>query len=168
MRSSWKEKRYYGQIIKRLIDVIDNNNSKLFKRYDLFLANPLSFTLLGVLALFALIIVALAIIISAFPILFPQTNVVVTDIAFLSATIAFLSFTYSIYALTERFYLQNEVKLNYLRLEEKVGKQERVLLMALVKLKAKNKKFSLKEIYDIHPEMFTKENLIEKLYEAST
>ena len=152
-------------VIIRLIEVIERNSSKLFKKFDFLIANPLSFSLLGIVALFAFVLVVLALIITAFPILFPQTNIVITGIAFLSATIAFLSFTYSIYALIERFYLQGEVKLNYERLEGEVARQERALLMALVKLKAKNRKFSLKEIYDIHPEMFTKENLLEKLYE---
>jgi hypothetical protein len=40
---------------------------------------------------------------------------------------------------------------------------DKLLLKALIKIKSKNEEFSLEQIYDMNPSMFTKEKLMEKL-----
>ena len=49
----------------------------------------------------------------------------------------------------------------------KPNKEEKPLLKALIKMKSENTEFSLVEISKICPKMFTKEKLLEKLYESS-
>ncbi len=49
----------------------------------------------------------------------------------------------------------------------KVSKDDKPLLMALIKMKSENSKFTLTEIRKMCPEMFTIEKLLERLYEQS-
>ena len=54
---------------------------------------------------------------------------------------------------------------NFKRLELCIEPEKKPLLKALLKMKGKNTKFDLEQIYKIHNEIFTKESLIETLYE---
>ncbi len=49
----------------------------------------------------------------------------------------------------------------------KVSKDDKPLLKALIKMKSEDNDFTLAEIRKIYPKMFTKEKLLERLYEQS-
>jgi hypothetical protein len=48
---------------------------------------------------------------------------------------------------------------------DRVEEDEKPLLKALVRMKAKNREFDLGRIYDGNPSMFAKEELLAELYE---
>jgi hypothetical protein len=48
----------------------------------------------------------------------------------------------------------------------KPSKEEKLLLKALIKMQSENTEFTLTEIYTMYPEIFTKEKLLERLYES--
>jgi hypothetical protein len=56
---------------------------------------------------------------------------------------------------------ENIIRINF----ENVKKNEKPLLKALIKIKAKNPEFDLEQIYNMNKPMFTKEKLLEKLFE---
>jgi hypothetical protein len=49
----------------------------------------------------------------------------------------------------------------------KFEENRKILLKALIKIKAKNPEFDLQQIYNMNPSMFTKERLLERLYEKN-
>jgi hypothetical protein len=56
---------------------------------------------------------------------------------------------------------ENIIRINF----ENVKKNEKPLLKALIKIKAKNPEFDLEQTYNMNKPMFTKEKLLEKLFE---
>ena len=56
------------------------------------------------------------------------------------------------------------MKCNFKKLEKSVEDDKKFLLKALIKMKYKNKEFSLEQAYKLNPDRFTQKKLIEVLY----
>jgi GNAT superfamily N-acetyltransferase len=63
---------------------------------------------------------------------------------------------------------ETRIERNYVVISKKEEKRSKPLLKALIKMKAENDEFCLEQqIYNMNPSMFTKEKLLERLYEKS-
>jgi hypothetical protein len=85
----------------------------------------------------------------------------------LKITIPFFALIVAFFALVDREIDKGSIQGNYKKLskDKTVNKSNSHLLKSLIKMKSKQKDISLEQIYNEHPEMFTKEKLLEKLYE---
>lgn len=141
----------YDETILRLIQLVDHNKSKLFKSLD-FLRGGSTFAFVMLWVLLGLIEV----------ILFfgdaSLTDKITMALSFLAFAVAFLS-------LSAYFAEASIVEVNFKRLEKCVRENQKPLLKALIKIKAKHTEFDLKQIYSMNASMFTKEKLLEKLYD---
>ena len=141
----------YDSIIDDLIQKIDNEKS-LFKVVDLLKGEG---TL--IIDIFAIAILLILV----------GTN---HSVSFVDNTIIFFAGLAIILTLSQ-FIIEGAkediINLNYqIALEKfKPNENEKPILKALIKMKSKHRKFALSEIHKISPEMFTKEKLLERLYE---
>lgn len=141
----------YDEMIIRLIRLVGSNKSKLFRSLD-FLRGGSAFAFvmlwvfLGVIEIFLFFGDA------------SITDKIVIALSFLAFAVAYFSlFTY--------FAEANIVGVNFKRLEKCVEENQKPLLKALIKIKAKHTEFDLEQIYSMNTSMFIKEKLLEKLYD---
>lgn len=83
----------------------------------------------------------------------------------LTIAIAFSALVFVFFAMFERSFEKTVIRRNYKRLSKNVKENQKPLLKAIIKLKVKNDEFDLVQIYDMNADMFSKEKLLEKLYE---
>ncbi len=144
------------ETILKLMKLIDNGKSILFKRFD-SIKGWFSFSLGCLICLLILNdIILIHDVLTSGNIPFISTMTI--SLSILAVFTAFIS-------LLVRFKEENIVRVNYNRMKRCVEENERPLLKALIKMKTVNIEFSLKQIYDMHPSMFKKEKLLERLYE---
>jgi len=60
--------------------------------------------------------------------------------------------------------LETRIRRNYLAISKNEEEINKPLLKALIEMKAKSETFDLERIFEMHPFMFTKEKLLERLY----
>lgn len=145
-----------------LIKFVDDHKCELFKNevwhnWQLFLP------IIGIFIIFA---TCLSILIADFVILKIASLDAVALV--LSILAVFLSYSSFVAQVAEKFIVNARFKrvfqLTTFEKNEK-GNTEQIILKALIKIRSKNQEFALKDIYKKHKQMFTKEKLIEKLYE---
>jgi hypothetical protein len=147
-----------------LVKLIDNHYCILFKWYDVFLGG-LGF-MFG-----ALILIAVAILISI-------TNDAVILHSFgdngLALVLSGLAVIFAFYSFIAQVGEGNEVDIRYKRAlgirqskkDRPMDEDEKPILKALIKIRSKNTKFPLEQIINMHPTMFNKDKLTEKLYDS--
>jgi hypothetical protein len=146
----------YDALIRDLIQKIDNEKS-LFRISDEFHGQGV--TLFNVFLLFIS-----AVVVSILPDLSNGEKIAIgiAIVAIISTFIPLVSEN-----------IENRlVEANFLKAIKKfkIGKEDekkRLVLEALLKTKAENPKYKLGTAKEIHPELFTKEKLLEKLYEIT-
>jgi hypothetical protein len=143
-------KETYDDIIIRLIRLVDTNFK--FGHVDAFLRGDVALPF----ASFIVLLVLVEIYLFAAPI---DQRVAVTT-GFVALTIAFFTFM-------ARFSEEHAIKINLKRLYLCVEADKKPLLKTLLKMKARNKEISLEQIYNTERSAFSKQKLIEKLYERS-
>jgi len=155
------EKQTKDDVLK-LIRLIDRNKDRIFRRFDIFRAIP--FSMMSV----TLIVLIFWVVLSMFSF---GSNVyqVVT------LTIVLIGFMINFFLYFERFREEVVVRVNFREIvricaeKEKFERQrledDRPLLKALIKIKARNWEFDLKQIYEFNKDMFIPEKLMERLYE---
>ncbi|MGB8779783.1 MAG: hypothetical protein WCD81_03940 [Candidatus Bathyarchaeia archaeon] len=136
--------------ILKLIRLVDNQKDKLFRARDLIYSWSFIFLAIFVLYLFVE------------PILLFSTPSS-TDKAIL--TLSFVTVIVAILALIVPFSKETIILKSFKRLEMCVEEDKKPLLKALIKIKSKNNEFCLEQIYNMDKGMFTKEELIKRLYE---
>jgi hypothetical protein len=136
--------------ILELIRLIDSNKDRLFKPYDVFYGSSIIFFLIAILY------------IAIEPILVLNTTSLVDKAVLVLSLVAVVS---ALFSLITPFVKENIIAKNFKRLELCVVTEKKPLLKSLIRMKAKNTKFDLEQIYNMNKEMFTKEKLFEKLYE---
>jgi len=136
--------------ILKLIRLVDRNKNRTFKPSDAFHGQRV---MVGEL-LFAFIVILAVVTFSSESL-----------VSRLAIGLTFLAFIVGFFSLFIRFMEENVVDANFERLEKDVKKDEKPLLKALIKIKAKNLEFDLEQIYNQNKSMFTKEKLLERLYE---
>lgn len=136
--------------ILELIRLIDSNKDRLFKSYDVFYGSSIIFFLIAVLY----IVIE--------PVLVLSTTSLVDKAVLILSLIAVVT---ALFSLITPFVRENIIAKNFKRLELCVVKEKRPLLKSLIRMKAKNTKIDLEQIYNMNKEMFTKKKLLEKLYE---
>jgi hypothetical protein len=141
--------------VLELIRLIDKRKSELFRTFD-WLRDSLVYS-----ALFIVLVIAyfgiLAFVMSF--LIFEETSTIdkyVVLLSFVAFVIGFNSFLAEVNKV-------DRVGVNYRKLEKYVKKDQKPLLKALIKIKAKNQEFDLEEIYNSNKPMFSPEKLMEKL-----
>lgn len=145
------EKQPQDEILE-LIRWVDKQECKLFKRSDAFHGSALLLIAIGVW-LFVIVIL----------LLFGSISVVDKTIIGLT----FAGVVLAVFTLLAQFGRESIVEANFdkaLKLRQ-FNPNERILLKALIKIKAKNSEFELEELYDKDKAIFTKEKLLERLCE---
>jgi hypothetical protein len=142
----------YDNLIGDLIKKIDNEKS-LFRLRDI-VRSSLSFILITFLILFT----GLS---TYYLSSFSSSDKLVIIFAALALVLSYGQFVMS--SFNEKY-----IDFNYYTAIEKfkVIKEEEPLLKALIKMKSERMEFTLSEIYEIDPEMFSKEKLLERLYDG--
>jgi hypothetical protein len=148
--STTEQKTINEDKILELTRLIDSNKGKLFRPYDFFYGTS-SF----LLPIAMLYIVIEPIMIFSIP---SVSDKVVIALSLIAVVLALTSIIIP-------FGKENIVEKNFQRMEKNVKENETPLLKALIRIKAKNPEFDLEQIYNMHKDMFTKEKLLEKLYE---
>ena len=146
----------YNELINEFIQKIDNEKS-LFKFTDEFHGYGMTFYIVGLFLFLAGIVSYLPDSIA------PFIGRMTLLIAIAALLLTFISFT-------SKGRENNVVDANFGKTIkkfkiEKREEEKRLLLEALLKMKALNRTYKLATVKGIHPEMFTKEKLLEKLYE---
>ena len=144
--------------ILELVHLIESNEHDLFKSWDgYFEDGALFFQITPLVCFFSAI----------FFIFLNVENISIVDflplyVAVLLATIA-LSIAVSSYLQ----FSQEEriVNCNFKKMKKLHKDDKNLLLKALIKLKYRNQEFNLEQAFNLNPDMFTIERLIEKLYE---
>lgn len=137
-------------IILELVRLIDRNKNRTFRPLDAFHSLNIVFVALS----YVLILVW-------FFVTFSSESLGIK----LSISLSFLALTVGIFSLFAPSMEENVVDVNFKRLEKCVEKDEKPLLKALIQIKVKNKEFDLEQICNMNGDMFTKEKLLETLYE---
>lgn len=83
----------------------------------------------------------------------------------LSIAIPFSALIIVFFAMVERSLEDTVIRRSYERLGKNVEENQKPLLKALIKMKVKNPKFDLDQIYNLDNSMFSNEKLLERLYE---
>jgi len=83
----------------------------------------------------------------------------------LSIAIPFSALIIVFFAMVERSLEDTLIRRSYERLGKDAEENQKPLLKALIKMKVKNPKFNLEQIYNMNKSMFSKEKLLERLYE---
>ena len=133
-----------------LIRLIDSNKNRLFKWYDAF------YGLGSLLLIVALLYVFIE------PILVLSATSLIDRAVLILSLVAVVTALFSMALPSVK---GNIIAKNFKRLELCVEAEKKPLLKSLIKIKTKHPKFDLEQIYNMHKEMFTKEKLLEKLYE---
>jgi len=144
------EKQAKDEILE-LIRLVDRNKSKLFKPLDIFLGDAF-FSFISILILLFFIEIFL---------MFGDASATDKIVVALS----FVAIATAIFSLLGEVGEENIVRVNFNRLEKCVEDNKKPLLKALIKTKAKNREFGLEQICSMNPSMFTREKLLERLYE---
>jgi len=145
------EKQAKDEILE-LIQLIDRYKCHLFKWYDVFLGMiPILFAILV-----SYIVIEPLLIFGA-----------MSDIERISGALAFIAVVIALFSLMAHFIKEDIVRVNFKRILKLscVEEDKKPLLKALIKIKAENHEFDLKQIYSMNPSMFTREKLLERLYE---
>ncbi len=145
------EKQTRDEILE-LIQLIDRYKRHLFKWYDVFSGMiPILFAILV-----SYIVVEPLLMFGA-----------MSDIERISGALALIAVVIALFSLMVQFIKENIVRVNFKRILKLICVEEdkKPLLKALIKIKIKNHEFDLKQIYGMNPSMFTREKLLEKLYE---
>jgi c-di-AMP phosphodiesterase-like protein len=137
--------------ILELIQLVDSNFK--FGYYELLLCREMRFLFIP---FFALLILVWIIMVS-------EASKGITII--LSIVLSFLAFVIALFSWLERSQNTYVVRVNYDRLSNGIEENKKPLLKALIIMKAKNEEYNLERIYKMNESMFTKEKLLEKLYE---
>jgi GNAT superfamily N-acetyltransferase len=135
----------------RLIKLVD----KKFKRtsFDMFIYSPYFMTFCMIILIF---IAVEAYLFSELNDLGKQLTIAIPFSALLIAF--FIPFYNSI--------LETRIERNYMAISKNEEERNKPLIKALVKMKAENAEFCLEQqIYNMNPSMFTKEKLLERLYD---
>ena len=140
----------FSKTILRLIRLVDCNEANLFKTFDIF-RGELTFPFTA----FILILILTEIFLF-FGIASAYEKIVVA--------LSFLAFAITYISLMAYFGEKSVVNINFKRLEICVKENEKPLLKALIKMKAKNREFDLEEIYKQNPLMFEEKKILERLY----
>jgi len=151
-----EEKPPEDQILS-LIRFVDCKEFVLFKDFDVF-KGVWGITFASLIAIFILLLIDVVvegIILKTMPILNQIT---------LSLTTLGLFFTY--FALTTKIGEKQVIDIRFKRATglKHFTEDEKPILKALIKLRSRNPKMDLERISKMHPEMFTKEKLLETLY----
>lgn len=136
--------------ILELIQLVDSNKSNMFKWFDPF-RGVVIFPFLALLYFFGFIWLFM---------IFSTAN----EVYKITIASSFLAFMVGFFSLFARFLEENVVDVNFKRFEKSVEENEKPLLKALIKIKAKNREFDLEQIYKMNEAMFSKEKLLERLY----
>ena len=147
------EKQTRDEILE-LIQLIDRYKCHLFKWYDVFLGMiPILFAILV-----SYIVIEPLLIFGAMS----DTERILGGLALIAVVIA-------LFTLVIPFIKEDVVRVNFKRILKLscVEEDKKPLLKALIKIKAKNHEFDLKQIYNMNSSMFTKERLLESLYEKN-
>ena len=136
--------------ILSLIRLIDSDDPKLFRPIDFFKGGS-KYSVVTITIL--LVIVEI--------ILVTQSG---TSFEKLSVAVALSAFIVSYFSFMVHFGEGNILQVNFDRLEKHFEEKQKPLLKALLKIAGKHPKFNLEQIYDMNPDMFTQEKLLEKLY----
>jgi len=83
----------------------------------------------------------------------------------LALSIALFALNNSVIAHVESNEKERLTNYRFRKMEKLVDDDKKLLLKALIKIKHKNKEFSLEDAYGLNPELFTVKKLIEILYE---
>lgn len=137
----------------RLIRLIDNNKKELFKTFDPFRGWKMAIQFLAFFGVVALIWVYLFL-------------KALGNIPEMAVTVGVLAFVVAYFRLFAPFLKENMLEVNFARLvqKENLKEDEKLLLKALVKMKAENQEFDLETAYNIHPPAFSVQKLVEHLY----
>jgi len=136
--------------ILELIQLVDRNKARLFKNLDIFHEWRAPFTTFIVVLIFL-----------EFFFIFggaSESEKLGVGFAFIAVFIGFME-------IVAHFALENLVKVNFKRLENCIEEDKKPILKALVKMKTKNQEFDLEQIYNMDKAIFTKEKLLELLYD---
>lgn len=158
------KKQIEKQTTKTILDIIrliDRNKKILFQRFDLF-RGQMRFPTITFAGLFALVwgyefILTILLTLQGRTDITTAASEITILLSLMGAIIAGLS-------LLSHYFEENIVKVNYDRLKKCVIDKNKPFLMALVKMKAKNPEFTLKQIYDMNKSLFTTEKLLETVY----
>jgi hypothetical protein len=144
------EKQAKDEILE-LIRLVDRNKTKLFRLLDIYRGDAF-FSFISILILMFFIEIFL---------MFGDASATDKIVVALS----FLAIAAAMFSLLGEVGEENIVRTNFNRLEKCVEDNKKPLLKALIKTKAKNREFDLEQIYSMNPSMFTREKLLERLYE---
>jgi hypothetical protein len=151
-------KKTDDNVILELIRLVDCHKRVLFKNFDVF-TGGWGITLISLIAIllfvFGFLIIG-GVILNVLPII----DEIVVALSLLAVFFAFFSLLAQI----------GEINMNESRFKRALKlrqfkEDEKSILKALIKMRSKNPEFNLEQIYNMHKEMFTKEKLLEKLYE---
>lgn len=153
----WQEEEKTDDEILKLVQLVDQNKSIIPKWFDPFRGKML---ILLIAFIYAFIVIYVSLI---YLTLLNFAVAVAGIIALAGLTISFFT---GIKPLLE----ENIVQVCYKRLEtcHNVKNPQKPLLKALIKMRIKNPEFDLEQIYNmnkVNKDMFTKEKLLERLYE---
>jgi hypothetical protein len=135
--------------ILELIKLVDGEYQE--KVLDTFLHSPFASTL-GILLIMLILI----------DVYFLTINDVGKQ---LSIAIPFVALVVAFLGIFNHSFEETLIERNYDRIGKKTNDDQKPLLKELIKMKAKNKEFNLEQIYHMNEDMFTKDKLLEKLYE---
>lgn len=146
----------YDGLIEDLIQKIDNDKF-LFTLRDEFHDWGSTLTVIGLIIFFIFAVN-----------LFPDS--VASTIQKITLSFALLAFLITFVSFTTRGNKNNVVDANFWKAIKKFNiteeeEEKRLLLRALLEMKVMYSTFKLGKVKKMHPEMFTKEKLLEKLYE---
>ncbi|MCJ7430051.1 hypothetical protein MUO83_02390 [Candidatus Bathyarchaeota archaeon] len=148
--SKMSDKQAKDEILE-LIRLVDRSKSKLFRPLDIYRGDAF-FSFISILILLFFIEIFL---------MFGDASATDKIVVALS----FLAIAAAMFSLLGEAGEENIVRTNFNRLEKCVEDNNKPLLKALIKTKAKNREFGLEQIYNMNPSMFTREKLLERLYE---
>lgn len=135
--------------IFELITLVDEKYEK--KITDIFLRSPYTFPFVTLLIMLILVEIYLF---------------SIHDVGKqLSIAIPFSAFIFVFFTMFERSFEDTIIRGNYKRLGKDIKEDQKPSLKALIKLKTRNLEFDLEQIYNMNKSMFTKEKLLEILYE---
>jgi retron-type reverse transcriptase len=146
----------YDILIDDLIQKIDSDKS-LFRPRDIFHGYGSTLYFIGLFIFFTYVIN-----------LFPDS--IASTVQKITLNIAIIALLITYLSVVTRGKENNVVDANFGKVIKKlkIGKEEkekRILLEALLQIKAIAPSYELEIVKKMHPEMFTKEKLLEKLYE---
>jgi hypothetical protein len=147
--------------IQSLIGLIDNYERDLFKDYDAFKGGFFAFTV-------GFLIIAVGAVIGIVVYSFQSKS----SIDLLAVVLSDSAIVFAYFSLIYQIGDENAAVVRYKRALKKddfkrKNDDEKIIVKALIKVRTKNPKYRLGQIYRLYPEMFTKEKLLERLYEKT-